>query len=116
MKLVQFMIALLCAAALSACRAHVVRISLTNTSAQPIKTIIVDYPNATFGKDKLAPGETYSSIVKPLDSGAMKVQFTDANGRGHTYTGPMLHKDDDGSIEVKLDQNGAVANPNLAAH
>jgi hypothetical protein len=114
MKLARFTIALLCAAVLSGCRSHVVYIKLINTSNQPISTIIVDYPNATFGKDKLAPNETFSYAIKPLETGAMKVQFSDANGGRHTYTGPILHKDEDGAIDVKIDQNGAVAIPNVA--
>ena len=113
MKLVQLTIALACAAALSGCRSHVVTIKLINASNQPVSTIIVDYPSATFGKNKLAPNETFSYAVKPLETGPLKVQFTDANGRGHTCTGPTLQKGDDGSIDVKLDQNGAVATTNV---
>ena len=86
-----------------------VTIKLVNTSAEMLSTIIVDYPNATFGKDKLAPGETFSSLVKFTDDGPLKVQFTDANGGSHAYTGPILHKSEEGSIDIKFDQNAAVA-------
>ena len=72
---------------LAGCRAHMVKIKLINTSAAPLSTIIVDYPSATFGKDKLAPGETFSSTVKLTDDGPLKVQFTDANGVNHVYPG-----------------------------
>jgi len=48
-------------AILSGCRARMIIFRLINTSAQPISTIIVDYPSATFGKNKLAPGETFTS-------------------------------------------------------
>jgi hypothetical protein len=99
---------------LGGCRSRVVKINLTNTSAGPVKTIIVDYPTATFGKDKLAPGETFSYAIKPLETGMLKVQFTDAQGAVHSYLGTTLHKDDDGSIDVKLGQNGAVVIPSLA--
>jgi len=102
--------------ALAGCRAHVVKISLTNTSAQPIKTIIVDYPNATFGKDALAPGATFSYTIKPLETGPLKIQFTDAKGASHAYVGPALQKNDEGSIDVKIDENGAVAEANIAGH
>ena len=94
---------------LAGCRAHMVKINLVNTSAGPLSTIIVDYPSATFGKDKLGPGETFSSTVKLTDDGPLKVQFTDANGKNHSYTGPMLHKSEEGSIDIKFDQNTAVA-------
>src|SRR5262245_37446724 len=37
------------------CRSRVIKVSLTNTSEQPLSAIIVDYPNATFGVNTLAP-------------------------------------------------------------
>lgn len=102
-------ITLLLFAFLAGCRAHMVKIKLVNTSGEPLSTIIVDYPSATFGKDKLAPGETFSSSVKLTDDGPLKVQFTDANGGNHAYTGPILHKSEEGSIDIKFDQNAAMA-------
>jgi len=114
MKSIRFIAPLIILIALTACRSRVVKVSLINTSAEPIKTIIVDYPTATFGKDKLAPGETFSYGIKPLEPGRLKVQFTDAKGVIHTYIGLNLNKDDDGAIDVKLDQNGAVVTPNIA--
>ena len=109
MKTARVCIALLLFGFLAGCRAHMVKIKLVNTSAQPLSTIIVDYPSATFGKDKLAPGETFSSSVKLTDDGPLKVQFTDAKGGNHAYTGPILHKSEEGSIEIKFDQHAAVA-------
>ena len=91
-------------------------IRLVNTSAEPISTIIVDYPTATFGKDKLAPGETFSSWVKITDSGPLKLQFTDAHGAIHTFTGLLLHANDEGTVEIKLDQGSVNVEPHLASH
>jgi uncharacterized lipoprotein YajG len=93
---------------LAGCRAHMLSIRVVNTSTEPISTIIVDYPSATFGKDKLAAGETFSSLVKITDSGPLKVQFTDAKGSAHTYTGFPLHPDAEGSIEITLNQQNAA--------
>ena len=109
MKIARVGFALLLFAFLAGCRAHMVTIKLVNTSAAALSTIIVDYPSATFGKDKLAPGETFSSPVKITDSGPLKVQFTDAHGGSHTYIGPMLHRSEEGSIDIRFNQNGAVA-------
>jgi hypothetical protein len=105
---------LLLFALLTGCRAHMITIKLVNISASPLSTIIVDYPSATFGKDKLAPGESFSSTVKLTDDGPLKVQFTDANGGNHAYTGPMLHKSEEGSIDIKFDQNSAVAEAHVS--
>ncbi|HWG39988.1 MAG TPA: hypothetical protein VN658_05530 [Candidatus Acidoferrales bacterium] len=113
MRIARVCVALLLVAFLAGCRAHMVTIKLVNTSASPLSTIIVDYPSATFGKDKLAPGESFSSSVKLTDDGPLKVQFTDANGGNHTYTGPMLHKSEEGSIDIRFNQNAAVAETHI---
>jgi hypothetical protein len=110
MRTARVSVALLLFALLSGCRAHMVTIKLVNTSASPLSTIIVDYPSATFGKDKLASGETFSSPVKLTDNGPLKVQFTDANGGNHAYTGPVLHKNQEGMIEIRFTQDKATAN------
>jgi hypothetical protein len=98
---------------LSGCRSHVVKVNLKNTSTDVVKTIIVDYPVATFGKDKLGPGETFSYAIKPLENGMLKIQFTDALGTIHSYIGTPLHKNDDGVLDVNISQGGAVVQANL---
>jgi hypothetical protein len=113
MRTARVCFAVLLFAFLAGCRAHMVTIKLVNTSAEPLSTIIVDYPSATFGKDKLAPGETFISPVKLTDDGALKVQFRDANGGNHAYTGPMLHRNEEGSIDIRLDQKEAVAEAHI---
>jgi hypothetical protein len=113
MKSFRFAVGFIFLIMLSGCRAHVVKISLTNTSAQPVRTIIVDYPDATFGKDTLAPGETYFSLIKPLETGEIKVQFTDAAGTSHKFSGPTLHKNDDGTVEIRFTQDKAAAQASL---
>jgi hypothetical protein len=96
--------------AMAGCRSRVIKVNLINTSNEPVKTIIVDYPSATFGKDKLAPGETFSYAIKPLETGQLKVRFTGADGREHSYTGPMLGKDDEGEIDISFARNEVTAN------
>jgi hypothetical protein len=100
--------------ALAGCRSRVVKVNLINISAEPVKTIIVDYPTATFGKDKLAPGETFSYAIKPLETGMMKVQFTDAQGAIHDYHGTTLHKNDDGVLMVNISQSGVIVKATLS--
>jgi hypothetical protein len=107
MKSFCFAVTFLFVIAMAGCRARVVKIILTNTSAEPIKTIIVDYPTATFGKDTLAPHETYFSLVKPVDKGRIKVHFTDAQGTTHTYESVSLEPGDDGWVNIKLTQTSA---------
>lgn len=112
MKLLQIsVLAVLLGAA--GCRSRVVRVELVNTSSQPLYTIVVDYPGATFGVNQLAPGKSYQYAIKPQDTGALKIQFTDAAGASHSYSGPVLHHDDEGAIHVALTQASASASPAL---
>jgi hypothetical protein len=96
------------------CRSRVVEVKLINTSPKPLSIIVVDYPGATFGVDKLDPGATYRYAIKPLSTGAVNIQFTDADGLNHTYAGPTLHKDDEGSITVQLTQQAASAQSSVS--
>lgn len=102
---------LLLAVALLACgcRSRVVYVELTNVSPKPLYTITVDYPGATFGVNRLDAGKSYRYAIKPQETGPLKIQFTDANGKTHNYKGLELHKNDEGSAEVKLDQEKAEA-------
>ena len=95
------------------CRSRVIKVSLTNTSEQPLSAIIVDYPNATFGVNTLAPGRTFQYTIKPLDSGALKIQFTDAGGKTHNVTGPSVRKGQEGSIAIRINQDSASAGSSL---
>ena len=95
------------------CRSRVIHVRLVNTSSQPVHTIIVDYPPATFGTDSLAPGATFNYVIKPTDNGPLKVQFADTQGATHTYTGPVVEKGQEGDIEIKLTQGSISAEPAL---
>ena len=98
------------------CRSHVIKVSVTNTSSQPVSNIIIDYPGATFGISSLAPGKTFPYAIKPYETGMIRIQFTNAAGAIQTYTGTRVSKGDEGSIEVQLTQEGASVRPALARH
>lgn len=109
MRTLRLLVLILSFAALAGCRSRVVKVTLVNASSQPLSIIVVDYPSATFGVDKLGPGAVFQYAIKPLTTGPLKVQFTDAQGHIHTYTGPALHKNDEGQLTVTLTQDSATA-------
>jgi hypothetical protein len=109
MKLHKVAVTLAILLAAAGCRSRVIRVRLVNSSPQPVSTIIVDYPGATFGVNSLAPGKTFLYVIKPLETGPLKVQFTNAQGVGHSYSGPTLHKNQEGTIEIKITQDSASA-------
>lgn len=93
------------------CRSRVIQVTLINTSMQPVSTIIVDYPGATFGKDSLAPGKTFRYVIKPVENGRLKIQFTNAQGISHSLSGPAVQKNQEGAIAIKFTQDSAVVEP-----
>ena len=108
MKTARLMFSVILVFAICGCRAHVVRVILVNKSTRPISTIVVDYPGATFGVNQLDPGKTFQYRIKPLETGVLKIQFTDADGHGHHSTGTALHRNDEGQITVRLSQEQAT--------
>lgn len=109
MRTFRLFVLILSFAVLAGCRSRVVKVKLVNAGSQPLSIIVVDYPSATFGVDKLGPGAVFQYAIKPLATGPLKVQFTDAQGHNHTYTGPALHKNDEGQLTVTLTQDSATA-------
>ncbi len=113
MKLSSAVVALILLAVAAGCRSRVINVRLINTSAQPVSTVIVDYPSATFGVNSLAPGKTFQYVIKPTDHGPVKIQFTDAQGGNHSFSGPTVEKGQEGSIEIRITQDSASAEPAL---
>lgn len=113
MRIFSLLVLLSALAAATGCRSRVVQVTLINASRQPLSTIVVDYPGASFGINQLGPGKTFRYRIKPLDTGPVKIQFADADGHSHGYTGPAVHKNDEGAITIKLTQEAATAESNL---
>lgn len=102
------LLALLLGFTLTACtHSHVIKVTVTNTSAEKISTIVIDYPEATFGINSLGPGQRFEYKIKPTATGALKIEFLNAQGRDVVSKGPEIHKGDEGSIGIKLTQEGA---------
>jgi hypothetical protein len=107
MKLFRTLVVLTLLAA-TGCRSHVIHVTVINTSSQPVSTIIVDYPDATFGVNSLAPGKSFPYVIKAMGTGPLKVQFTNAQGVSHRASGPTLRKGDEGAIRIKISQDAAA--------
>jgi hypothetical protein len=103
-------VALLMLLLLAGCtRSHVIKVNVVNNSADKLSNIIIDYPSATFGIPSLAPGKIFQYTIKVTENGAMKIEFTDAQGKTKRFPGPAVSKDDEGTMEIKLTQDAAVA-------
>lgn len=114
MRTLRLLLLLSLAGFVAGCRSRVVQVTLVNASNRPLSTIVVDYPRATFGVNQLDPGKTFHYPIKPQDTGPLKIQFADADGHDHTYTGPVVHKNDEGAITVNLTQVSGTAETSAA--
>ena len=110
-RLAAFFVALL---AVSGCsHSHVIQVNITNTSNEKLFTIVIDYPEATFGVNELAPGKSFQYKIKPTANGALKISFRNARGMSREAAGPVVNKNDEGSIDIKLTQDSVVNEPKL---
>ncbi len=55
-----------------------------------IRQLEIDYPSASFGRDKLESGQVYTYQPKIIGEGPIKVAFTDIAGKPHTASGPVV--------------------------
>lgn len=66
-------------------------ITIRNQGAD-IHQLEVDYPNASFGRDYVPSGSSFTYPPKLIGSGPVKVTFNDSNGKSHTATGPVIQE------------------------
>lgn len=103
-----FIAALCILPVLSGCHSYHVEATVENRTGQELKLMEVDYPNASFGKDTMEPGEVMHYRMQFIGSGQMKVQYWTGTGQlvETTITGPALHERQEGRIAIVLEPNG----------
>jgi len=94
---------------------RVIEVTVTNTSNEKVSNIAIEYPEASFGINFLDPGKSYQYKIKPTSTGPLKIAFLNSHAQDRVSTGPVVHKDDEGSIEIKVTQDGAVADAKLTS-
>ena len=91
------------AAALCGCRSSRIDATVENRTGTAIELLEVDYPSASFGSDRLAPGADYRYRFQVRGSGPVKVQYTDpVSHLVRQATGPELHEQQAGDLEILL--------------
>ncbi len=89
--------------ALAACKpSPYVRMTITNSSGDTIQEVQMDYPSASFGKDKILPGATYPYRFKIQGSGKPHLAFLDSKGKSHSADGPELDEGELGTLDVRI--------------
>jgi hypothetical protein len=98
----------------SGCKSAYVGATVRNETGGPVSLLEVDYPSASFGKESLGTGGSYSYRFKVLGSGATKVSWTDAERKEHAATGPALREGQHGQLMITLTPGGAQWAPELS--
>lgn len=84
------------------CHSYQVAVTVENRTGAPVKLVEVDYPSASFGTDTIAAGADYHYRVQLRDSGPVKVQYTAASNLQIQLTGPDVHEQQAGELEIVL--------------
>lgn len=87
---------------LSGCHSYHVAITVENRTGAPAQLLEVDYPSASFGTDVIGSGADFHYRVQLRGSGPIKVQYTAAGEHQVQLTGPEMHEDQQGQLEIVL--------------
>ena len=84
------------------CKSHHIEITVENRTGAEIRLLEVDYPNASFGVDTVAPGQTVHSSIQVQGSGNVKVEYTAPDRHQAQITGPALAEKQEGALAIVL--------------
>lgn len=87
---------------LAGCHSHFMTVVVKNETGGQVSTVEVDYPDASFGKEKLAAGAEYDYRMKVLGDGNTKVSWMDAMHHQHSVQGPDLRQGQEGTLVITL--------------
>jgi hypothetical protein len=88
--------------AIAGCHSYHVEITVENHTGAAIQLLEVDYPSASFGADSLAADKDFNYRIQIRGSGAVKVQYTTADGHQVQQSGTELFEQQQGRLEIVL--------------
>ena len=100
-----FMLAIL----LAGCHSYRIDATVENRTGRAITQLEVDYPSASFGANALTTDSVFHYRFQVRGSGAVTVQYTDADGHQVKVTGPTLHEKQEGRLDIVLAPGGKGA-------
>ncbi|MDR3736952.1 MAG: hypothetical protein P4L10_15630 [Acidobacteriaceae bacterium] len=91
------------------CRSPRVDIRVENRTGAPIELLEVDYPSASFGVGRLAPGAVYPYGIQVRGSGSVRIQYTDSATHVLVQaSGGHLQERQSGTLRIVLLPSGHV--------
>src|SRR5665213_2162514 len=97
---------LACVLPVTGCHSDHVQATVSNHTTQPILLLEVDYPSASFGTQRLAPGADFYYKFKVLGTGKMSLTYTDQTHHDHKSEGPYLNEEADGPVHITIAPDG----------
>ena len=92
--------AALCASlAVAGCKSALINVTVSNHRATAISLVEVDYPSASFGIQKLDPGQDYHYRLKIIGNGPATVLWNEGKDQKKN-SGPVLRDGDAGTLNV----------------
>lgn len=99
MRTVWIATALWASLAAAGCKSALINVTVSNHRATPISLVEVDYPSASFGIQKLDPGQDYHYRLKIIGSGPATVLWNEGSNQKKS-SGPVLRDGDSGALNV----------------
>lgn len=90
------------------CHSSNVDAMVTNQTAEPVSSVEVDYPSASFGTNLLAPGQDFHYRFKVQGSGNLKLLWTDQKRHEHSVDGPEVSEGSEGSYRIVIRSTGVA--------
>jgi len=88
---------------LTACKpSPYVQMTVTNASGDTVQQLQVDYPSASFGKDRLADGAGFNYRFKIQGEAKLHIEFLDSKGKQYQADGPELNDGQQGTVGVRI--------------
>ena len=84
------------------CKSHHIEITVENRTGAEVRLLEVDYPNASFGVDSVAVGQTVRSSIQVQGSGEVKVQYMAPDRHQAQITGPSVAEKQEGTLAIVL--------------
>jgi hypothetical protein len=89
----------ICSASIG-CHSALISATVSNRRPTPVMLVELDYPSASFGIQKLAPGEDYHYRFKVIGTGPTTMLWSDTTKGDQKSTGPILRDGDEGTLTV----------------
>jgi hypothetical protein len=106
MSILRIVIVVSVCLALVGCHSASISATISNHRSTPVTLVEVDYPSASFGVQKLGPGEDFRYRFKVIGTGATTLLWSEPAKRDQKTHGPVLREGDEGTLAITFPADG----------